>query len=502
MKFWKKKVAMLLFLILLILPISVTVYGEDTVTETEISVDPEQLTGEQANSLIRAVVKHLEIYGRYEEIDKAGLYQTALNKLVTDNPILYHTALKAMLESVDEHSEYYTAEEAEVLWQNVSGEITTGIGVTIEFTEKYGAVVASVIPDTPADRAGIRVGDVLISADGVSLLGLKSETILSMIRGEAGTTVVVEVERGGATISFTMVREPLIGTSVEYEIFEEEDNKAMLIRVYGFLSNTAEKFKDALNEAKKNKIENLIIDLRDNGGGLLDQAIAMADCFVPEGEIITTEDQKVQLFNKVYKGSKGKKEKYNIVLLMNEYSASASEVFGAALRENELAIIVGTQSYGKGTIQTISNLQTGGAIKYTMGFYLTPKGNNINKIGLTPDILAENSKVKMDPEHFGKFGYDTVYQEGDKDSEVLIAKQILDFFGLYRGELNEEYDRDLYYAVYAFQEQMNLYPYGVLDLTTQLQLRNQLGISEMVHDDQLNEAFAYFDMAVPGNGQE
>ena len=244
--------------------------------------------------------------------------------------------------------------------------------------------------------------------------------------------------------------------------------------------------------AKKEKIENLIIDLRDNGGGLLDQAIAMADCFVPEGKIITTQDQKIQLFNKVFQGSKGKKEKYNIVLLMNEYSASASEVFAAALRENDLATIIGTKTYGKGTIQSVSSLQTGGAIKYTMGFYLTPQGNNINKVGLTPDIYVENSKEKMSPDHFGTFVYDTVYQEGDSGKEVKMAKQILEFMGLYQGEINEEFDRDLYYAVYAFQTQADLYPYGVLDLTTQLQLRNRLGMSEREHDDQMAEAYAYF----------
>ncbi len=494
---WKKKVALLLSLVLILVPVSGLVYGEESVLEEELPLNPEQLTAEQANSLISAVVKHLNLYGRYEEINSAGLYQAALNRLVEENPELYHVVLKAMLESVDEYSEYYTAEEAETFFQNLSGEITTGIGVTIEFTEQYGAVVASVIPDTPAERAGIKVGDVLVSADGVSLIGLKSETILSMIRGEAGTTVVVGVERNGAPLTFTMIREPLIGTSVEHEVFEEEGKKVMVIRVYGFLSNTAEKFQASLQAAKKEKIENLIIDLRDNGGGLLDQAIAMADYFVPEGEIITTKDQKIQLFNQVYKGSKGKKDKFNIVLLLNEYSASASEVFAAALQENELATIIGTKSYGKGTIQSVTSLQTGGAVKVTIGFYLTPKGNNINKIGLVPDIVMENSKEMMNPEHFGKFNYDKVYQEGDSGKEVLMAKQILDFFGLYQGELNEEFDRNLYYAVYAFQTQMGLYPYGVLDLTTQIQLRNQLGISEMEHDDQITEAFAFFGMKAP-----
>lgn len=493
MKLWKSGVALTLSLILLLFPMSGVVFGEEAVVETqELTADSEKLTSVQANDLLSAVAKHLNIYGRYDEIDYASLYRGALSRLIEENPELYHEALKGMLESVDEHSEYYTAEEAEVFFQNMNGEITTGIGVTIEFTEKYGAVVASVIPGTPAERAGIRVGDVLVSADGISLIGLKSETILSMIRGEKGTTVVVGVDRDGTEHSFTMIREPLIGTSVTYETFEEDEKKVMVIRVYGFLTNTAAEFKKALDAAKKEKIENLIIDLRDNGGGILDQAIAMADCFVPEGEIITTEDQKIQMFNRVFKGSKGKKDKYNIVLLLNEYSASASEVFAAALYENELATIIGTKSYGKGTIQSVSSLQTGGAIKYTMGFYLTPKGNNINKIGLNPDIYVENSKVKMSPDHFGTFVYDSVYQEGDSGKEIRIAKQILEFMGLYQGEINEKFDRDLYYAVYAFQSQTGLYPYGVLDLTTQLQLRNRLGMSEQEHDDQMTEAYAYF----------
>ncbi len=492
MKIWKSGLAVVLSLILVMVPVSLPVYGDETVEGEVLTADPEALTPEDATELVSAVAKHLNIYGRYNEIDYASLYQAALFRLIEENPDLYHEALKGMLESVDEHSEYYTVEEAEVLFQNLSGEITTGIGVTIEFTEKYGAVVASVIPGTPAERAGIRVGDVLVSADGVSLIGLKSETILSMIRGEKGTTVVVGIDRDGAPLSFTMVREPLIGTSVTHDIFEENGTKVMVIRVYGFLSNTAEKFKESLKVAKKEKVKNLIIDLRDNGGGLLDQAIEMADCFVPEGKIITTQDQKIQMFNQVFKGSKGKKDEYEIVLLMNEYSASASEVFAAALRENDLATIIGTRSYGKGTIQSVSSLQTGGAIKFTMGFYLTPQGNNINKIGLVPDIYVENSKEKMDPEHFGKFEYTTVYQEGDSGEEIRMAKQILDFLGLYQGEINEEYDRDLYYAVYAFQSQTKLYPYGVLDLTTQLQLRNRLGQSEREHDDQMTEAYAYF----------
>ncbi len=505
MNFLKKGISLFLCSILCLLPLSVPVYSEETATESELQqileVDPERLTAEQAFSLIQVVASHLSLYGRYEDISDGSLYQAAVDRLISENPALYHMVLKAMLESLDEHSEYYTAEEAVSLRESVTGEITTGIGVVVDFSNDANAVISSVILGTPADRAGLQVGDILFRADGVSLTGMNSETILSHIRGEAGSTLHLEVERNGAVLSFELVREPIIGTSVTTKVYEENENKALYICLYGFVSNTAEKFNEALAEAEQAGITNLIIDLRDNGGGILSQAIQMADCFVPEGKLITTEDHKITLLNKTYVGSSGEKKKYNTVLLVNEYTASASEVFAAALQQNGLATVIGTQTYGKGTIQSINDLQTGGMIKYTSGYYLTPSGNNINGIGLSPDIMIENSYRKPNPDDFGKFQYSQVYRVGDTGSEIYLAKELLTLYGLYQGELNEDYDQDLYYAVYAFQQQTKLFPYGVLDLTTQLQLRNYLGIVQLKQDDQLAEALAQFHLTLPAENE-
>ena len=492
MKFWKKKLALFLFAWLLAFPSAVPVYADETAETAETQEnDSEQLTANQATALIQAIATHLSAYGRYETITERSLYKAGLERLISENPELYNSVLKGMLESLDEHSEYYTAEEAVALTETISGEIV-GIGITIDFLNGSSAVVASVIPDTPAERAGIQVGDVLIRADGIELAGLKSETILSCIRGEEGTSLHLEVNRGGAIIAFDLVREPVIGTSVESELYEENGEKAMYIRVHGFVKNTAQKFKEALDSAEKQGISNLIIDLRNNGGGIFSQAIEMADCFVPAGKTITTEDHKNEIFNKVYVGSDTEKKEFDTVVLVNQSSASASEVLAAALQENDCALLLGTRSYGKGTIQSINDLQTGGMIKYTVGFYLTPNGSNINGIGLTPDVQVENTLSPVDAEQFGTFPYDRIYQTGDSGADVLRAKEILNFFGIYRGEINEDFDSDLYYAVYAFQQQAGLFPYGVLDLTTQLQLHNYMRTAKMENDDQLAAALAHF----------
>ena len=224
----------------------------------------------------------------------------------------------------------------------------------------------------------------------------------------------------------------------------------------------------------------------------------IAGCFVPKDSIITTEYHKIELLNKVYKGTLAEKSKYDTVVLINKNSASASEVFAAALHENGAARLIGTRSYGKGTIQSITGLQTGGMIKYTSGFYLTPSGSNINGFGLVPDSEVENQMVPVDREKYGTFGYTRTYEMGDTGEEIRTAKEILNLFGIYQGEINDVFDQDMYYAVYAFQTQAKVFAYGVLDLTTQLQLHNYLGMAKIEQDDQIRAGFSYFGMTYPG----
>lgn len=446
---------------------------------------------------VQDVVNHLSVYAGYDSVTPHNLYKEGLKRAIEKHPEIYEDVLTGILESIDENSEYYNAEDTKILREELTGTIV-GIGITFQMCNE-GVDVRSVIPDTPASNGGLQVGDVIVSADGNELAGMNSDTASSFIKGEKGTTVRIGIKREGVDniIYVDLVRDEIIGTSVTSETFEEGEKKLQYITVYGFIGNTAEMFKAALDDAAAKGISNIIIDLRDNGGGIFDQAILMADHLLPQGSTITTQDQRIDVFDVVYKAELPDTHKFNTVVLVNENSASASEVLSAALRENDCAILIGQQTYGKGTIQTVADLAHGDSMKFTIGFYLTPLGNNIHKIGLTPDYIVENTVTPFDISKYPRFEYANRYKIGDTNAEIKTAKEMLKEWGLFDGEVNEIFDSALEKAVFSFQTATGLYPYGVLDITTQHQLYTRLEKSKVVHDDQLAAAFAEFEMTYP-----
>lgn len=452
--------------------------------------------GEEAASIVQEIANYLGVYSRYDEVSANSLMRSGLLNLLEKNPELYGQVMQAMLESIDEYSEYYPPEEAQTFRENISGTVI-GIGITFDMVEE-GVNVVSVIRDTPASNAGLEVGDIIVSVDDVSLAGMGSEKAASYIKGEENTPLRIGVKRKGldSVMYIDMVREKIIGTSVSSAVYRDSDTgaQAMYIRVYGFVSNTAEAFKAELDKAKEQKISNIIIDLRDNGGGIFEQAIEMADYLIPKGSVITTEDHKVSQFNVEYKAQTDDSYKFSTVVLINENSASASEVFAAALRENDCAYLIGKKSYGKGTIQSVVDLPYGDCMKYTIGYYLTPKGNNIHKVGLAPDSSIENTYTPFEIEKYQKFSFMNVYDLESRGEEVQTAKELLKIWGTYKGEINDVYDREMADAVYKFQMGTGLYPYGVLDLTTQNSLYTRLAKSKVLHDDQLDAALSHFDI--------
>ncbi|MDO4743883.1 MAG: S41 family peptidase [Clostridia bacterium] len=440
---------------------------------------------------IDKIIENLVILSRYDEVTKESLYKAAFEELFNNDPELYEPVMKALLSSIDENSAYFNEAEAEAFLQELNDEVT-GIGVNV-FSSGGNIIVSEPVPGSPAENVGIKAGDIIIGADGIDLRNMEFEAAIDKIRGPEGAQVKIKIIRSGISepLSFVIKREKVVLSPVDYEIIENDGKKIGKIKIYSFTQTVYEKFAEVLNKIEAEGIKNIIIDVRDNGGGYLDQAVAIADMFLEKGAVITTEDHKVSLLNKNYVAS-GKGKKYNVVMLINGMSASASEVLTAALCENGVARSVGVKTFGKGTVQTMNLTADGGIIKYTSAYYLTPNGNNIHKSGITPDVKVENSMQPVDMSQFDMFKLSKTYRLGDRGEEVELAKRMLKYIGVFIGEVNDVYDENLKIAVTTYQKLDNLFPYGVLDITTQMNLYDQLKTSKVESDDQLQRAIEMF----------
>lgn len=467
---------------------SSTVLAQDMQNAQETQNAQTQNTSPYSSrDIIEAVGKSIEIYGVYGKFDSEELYLDTVSGLLENHPELYDEALKIMLESTDKYGAYFTKEEAAQF--NASLEDTiTGIGVVVSSLEGR-LIVSSVVSGSPAEKAGFKVGDILMSVNGVDISSMDIDKAVSLIRGKIGTSVKVTALRDGTGIlEFTVLREIIQSKPVEYEI----SDGIGYIKMTAFTENSAKYFSEVLDALDKENVKNIIIDLRNNGGGFFDAAIKIADMLLPPGKTITAEDHRIDLLDRTYT-SDSDYRKYNTVILINEHSASSSEVLTAALVQNGAAVAVGKNSYGKGTVQTMAGLPNGGMIKYTVAFYLTPDGSNIEGKGIAPSIEVENTMEDVDMTQFTELRYSNVYSVGMTSPEIGYAKQMLKFLGLYYGEMNDYFDENMRIAVYAFQDSCeNLGAYGVLDKTTQLEIFKVLSEAKEEKDNQIEEAKAYF----------
>lgn len=441
---------------------------------------------------VENVINHLSIYTRYPEATRDMLYQTAFEAVFDESTEAYEAALKAVLLSIDENSAYYNTAEAEELMFSLNDEVV-GIGVNV-FSGDGKIIVSEPIPGSPAEKMGIRSGDIIIGSDGFDLTEMDYEAAIRKIRGPEGSKAKITVLRTGVEkpITFEIVRARVVQNPVSYEIVEHDGKKIGNIRISSFTQTTAENFETALSEVADMGIKDIIIDVRDNGGGYIEQAVLIANMLLPKkGLIIVKEDYKIEFFNKEYRSS-GSNKKFNIVMLVNERSASASEILIAALCENGAAKSVGTKTYGKGTVQSLVNTNDGGLIKYTSAYYTTPQGNNIHKKGIYPDVHVENTYKPVNMADYGYFSCMNKYKLGDKGEEVKLAKTMLQAMGLFIGQVNETYDENLKIAVSLFQSATGLFSYGVLDLTTQMRLYDEFRKVEFLVDNQLQAALDIF----------
>ncbi len=321
-------------------------------------------------------------------------------------------AIKGYVEGLgDEYSEYYTPDELEEFYADALGNYT-GIGIYMSVDTDNQIIVISPVKDSPAYKAGIQPGDIIIKVDGETYNGDNLTEASNKIKGQEGETVQLQVKRNEEILDFSIVRENIKLNHVESTILE---NNIGYLEVSSFDEGCADEFEEKYKELEEQGIKSLIIDLRDNPGGIVSEAIDIAEMLVDKGKtLLITVDK-----NNNEEITKSKQEKIvnvPVVVLVNGNSASASEILSGALKDNDAATIVGTKTYGKGVMQEVLKLSDGSAIKLTTNEFFSPNRTKIHKTGIEPDVMVELPNEKTTT---------LKLEEGEEDTQLNKAIEIL-----------------------------------------------------------------------------
>ena len=329
----------------------------------------------------------------YKKIDLFSEVLDKINKEYVDEvnqSDAMDAAINGVLQSLDPYSAYMSPDSFKNMQTETSGEFG---GLGIEVSMEAGVVkVISPIDNSPAEEVGVKAGDYIVKIDDIQVQGKTLSEAVELMRGPVGSDIEITVRRRGErkALIFTITREVIQVASVKSEI---KDDKTAYIRLTSFNENSSKQIKNKIKEFKKNKeIKNYILDLRNNPGGLLSQAIKISDFFLENGEIVSTKSKR-KYENRKWFAKKGDIiNGETMVILINYGSASASEIVAGALQDHKRAILVGESTYGKGSVQSIIPLDNEGAIRLTVSKYFLPSGKSISRVGVNPDIvIAESS---------------------------------------------------------------------------------------------------------------
>ena len=303
-----------------------------------------------------------------------------------DEEQLREYSYKGMIAGLeDPYSVYYTKEEYEDVEESSEG-IFSGVGIVLtQDMETKAITVVKPMKDGPAQKAGIKAGDILTKVEVEEISSDEDlSSVVSRVKGKEGTKVTLTFSRDGKEKDYTLTRQEIKNPTVEYEMLE---NKVGYIKITEFDEVTVEQFDDALSQLENDGMKKLVLDLRDNPGGLLDAVVDIADRILPTGMIVYTEDKNGKKTE--YEAKSAECVEQPIAVLINGNSASASEILAGAIQDYKAGTLVGTTSYGKGIVQNIFQLGDGSAVKLTIANYYTPKGRNIHKKGIDPDVEVE-----------------------------------------------------------------------------------------------------------------
>lgn len=364
------------------------VYGTVLVIITALFTSTFQIT------IGNKVVISKDTYESYKKYNKMigleGAIKEDFYQKASDNELV-DGAIKGMFSGLDDpYSQYYTKEEFQRLKEQTSGSFV-GIGVYISPTSDDDHItIIAPIEDSPAEKAGINAGDKILKVDGKTVSAKNSDEAISMIKGKEGTEVTLTLKREDKMLDIKVKREEIVSKTVKSEVLKGDIG---YIKITSFSEHTYKEFKNALEQLKEKSIKGLILDVRDNPGGLLDICKDIADELIGEGTIVYTKDNKG---NTEYLKSNANKVDLPIAILTNEGSASASEILTGAIVDNKAGISVGTTTFGKGLVQSVKELKDGTGYKLTVAQYFTPSGEYINEKGIKPNIEEKDPEKQLD----------------------------------------------------------------------------------------------------------
>ena len=352
------------------------------------------------------LLKGVSSLGILPAFSEKGKIERKLNLLenIVDRYYLYEDEIDkdALVEGIysgyagalgDPYTEYYDEQEAKELFETTNGEF---FGIGASMSKQLGTdeiTIVNVYEDSPADKAGLKSGDILYKVDEHETAGYELDTVVSWIKGEKGTSVVLHVLRDGKEVEVTAVRDKIEVQTVAYEMKEDQIG---YIAVSEFDSVTYHQFETALEDLEKQGMKGLVIDLRNNPGGNFDTVTDMLKLLLPEGVIVSTKDKEGNVEEVTCDGANEFDKP--LAVLVNQYSASASEIFSGAVQDYGIGEIVGMTTYGKGVVQQLMDLGDGTCLKMTIAEYYTPNGRSINGKGVEPDVEVEYEYDENNPE--------------------------------------------------------------------------------------------------------
>ncbi|MGB7442918.1 MAG: carboxyl-terminal processing protease CtpC [Coleofasciculaceae cyanobacterium] len=359
----------------------------------------------------------------FNQVDWQSIRNEYLNRSYTNQEEGYK-AIREMLEKLeDPYTRFMNPEEFQNMQIDTSGELT-GVGIQIAVDEETKKLmVISPIEDTPAFEAGILAKDVITKIDGKSTEGMEVNDAVRLIRGKPGSSVTLTIQRDDREIDYEITRARIEIHPVRYSYREEQNESIGYIRLNQFSAIAAQEMEEAIKNLEKRQVEGYILDLRSNPGGLLHSSIKIARMWLKEGTIVSTVDRKGESNREKANASLNHRPLTDkpLVVLVDGGSASASEILSGALQDNDRAILVGTQTFGKGLVQSVRGLGDGSGLAVTIAKYLTPSGRDINKEGIPPDVVLELTEEKRK-----ELQKDTTKVGTSEDPQYVKALEVLE----------------------------------------------------------------------------